>query len=164
MIAEIWNHARRQGVAQEDVGVAAEREDPFLNPRAARIVETDHRRAHLHRQVHDLHDLRGVGLRQRSADDGEVLREREHLASVDQTVTGDDAVARHDLGLHAEVAAPVRHQLVELLERLRIEQQLDALARGHLARGVLLFDPLGAAAELGAALQVRERFVRIRHG
>ena len=76
--------ARRQRVAQKDVGVAAEREHAFLNARAARIVQADDRRAELHRQIHDLHDLRGVGLRQRSAEDREVLREREHLAPVDQ--------------------------------------------------------------------------------
>ena len=88
------HHARRERVAQEDVGVAAEREHAFLDARAARVVQPDDRRAELHRQIHDLHDLRGVGLRQRSAEDGEVLREGEHLAAVDQAVAGDDAVAR----------------------------------------------------------------------
>ena len=52
-------------------------------------------------------------------------------------VAGDDAVAGHDLLLHAEVAAAVGDELVDLLEGAGIEEQLDALARGQLAGLVL---------------------------
>ena len=82
----------------------------------------------------------------RSAEDREVLREHEHLPAVDQAVAGDDAVARDELLLHPEVAAAVRHQLVELLERARIEQQLDPLARRELAGLVLALLAILAAA------------------
>ena len=98
MIAEICGiDARGQRVAQEDVGVAAERHHAFLNARAAGVVQADDRRAQLQRQVHDLDDLGGVGFRQRSAEDGEVLGEGEHLTAVDEAVAGDDAVAGNDL-------------------------------------------------------------------
>ena len=53
-------------VALEHVGIAAERGDAFLDARAARVVEADHRRADLHRLVHHLADLLGVRFRQRS--------------------------------------------------------------------------------------------------
>jgi hypothetical protein len=53
-------------------------------------------------------------------------------------VAGDDAVARDDLRVHAEVAAAVRDELVDLLEGAGIEQQVDALARRQLALLVLL--------------------------
>ena len=44
MIAEICGHdARGQRVAQEDVGVAAERHHALLDARAARVVEADDR-------------------------------------------------------------------------------------------------------------------------
>ena len=109
--------------------------------------------ADLHRQVHDLHDLGGVGFRQRSAEHGEVLRERKHLATVDQPVTGDDAVAGDDLLGHAEVAAAVRDQLVELFEGAGIEQQIDALARRELAGGVLPFEAFLAAARARRAVR-----------
>src|SRR5205823_6231796 len=89
-------------------GVATERENAFLNARAARVVQADDRRSELQREIHDLHDLRGVRLRQRCAEHGEVLREREHLAAVDEAVAGDDAVAWNELLRHAEVAAAVR--------------------------------------------------------
>ena len=71
-------------------------------------------------------------------------------------MAGDDAVAGDDLLVHAEVAAAVGDELVDLFERAGIEQQVDALARGQLAGVVLLLQPLLAAAELGAALEVVE--------
>ena len=67
-----------------------------------------------------------------------------------------DAVAGHDLIGHAEVAAPVRDELVDFFERARIEQQLDALARRQLAGGVLLLEAIGTAATLGPALEIGE--------
>jgi hypothetical protein len=45
--------------------------------------------------------------------------------------------------LHAEVGAAVGDELVELDEGARVEQQVDALAGGQLAVGVLLGDALG---------------------
>ena len=51
---------------------------------------------------------------------------------------------------HAEIVAAVLDEHVELLERVVIEQQFDALARGELALGVLRGDALLAAAETGA--------------
>ena len=69
---------------------------------------------------------------------------------------GDDAVARDDLILHPEVAAAVRDELVDFLERAGIEQQLDPLAGGELAGRVLALDAGLAAAELRAALQIGE--------
>ena len=44
MIAgDLRHHARSQHVAQEDVGVAGQRNHALLDARAARIVEPDHR-------------------------------------------------------------------------------------------------------------------------
>ena len=73
---DLRHDARGERVAEKDVGVAAEGDDAFLDARAAGVVEADDRRAVLHRQVHDLHDLRGVRFGERAAEDGEVLRER----------------------------------------------------------------------------------------
>ncbi len=68
----------------------------------------------------------------------------------------DDAVAGDDLLVHPEVEAAVRDELVELLERAGIEQEVDALARGQLAGLVLAAQPLLAAALLGPAFEFRE--------
>ena len=73
---------------------------------------------------------------------------------------GDDAVAGDDLLVHAEIAAAVRDELVDFVERSGIEQQIDPLARRQLAGVVLPFEAILAAAEFGAALEVCE----MRHG
>ena len=72
---------------------------------------------------------------------------------VDGAVAGDDAVAEDLLLVHAEVGAAVGDELVELDEAARVEQQVDALARGQLAGLVLALDALGAAAGRRLPLQ-----------
>ncbi len=135
---------------------AAEGDDAFLDARAAGVVEADERRAVLHGQVHDLHDLRGVGLGQRPAEDGEVLGEGVDQTSLHGAVAGDDAVAGDALLVHAEVIAAVDDELVELLERAVVEEELDALPRRELPLGVLAGDARFAAAELTLALAALE--------
>ena len=141
---DLRHDARRQDVAQEDLGVSAERHDAFLDPRASGIVEPDDRRSDLHREIHHLADLVGVGLRQRSAEHREVLAEDEHRSAVDLAVAGDDAVAEERL-FRRGVA--IRDERVEFDERIRVEQQVEPLARRQLARGVLFRDAGRAAAE-----------------
>ena len=55
--ADLRDHARGAHVAQEDVAVAGEGGDAFLDARAARVVQADHGRAGLHGEVHHLGDL-----------------------------------------------------------------------------------------------------------
>ena len=52
--------------------------------------------------------------------------------------------------LHAEIVAAVLDEHVELLEQIVIQEEVDALARGELALGVLGGDALLAAAKAGA--------------
>ena len=65
--------------------------------------------------------------------------------------------------LHAEFGRAVLDEHVELLERALVEQQLDALARGQLAAGVLRLDALLAAAELGAGAPLLEGVQDVFH-
>ena len=106
-------------------------------------------------------------LRQRAAEDGEVLAEHEHETAVDRAVAGDDAVAQVALSLEAEVRCAMSDERVELDERIGVEQQLESFACGELAALVLLVDALLATAKeaLGAhLLETREiRFFRV-HG
>ena len=82
-------------VALEHVGIATEGSDAFLDARAARVVETDHRCADLDCMVHDLADFLGMCFRQRAAEDREVLREDEDEAAVDGPVADHDTVAAY---------------------------------------------------------------------
>ena len=157
----------REDVAQEDVGVATERRDAFLDPRATGIVETDDRRTDLHGQVHDLADLLGVRLRQRSTEDREVLAEDEHEPTVDRPVSGDDAVAQDMLLGHPEFGGAVGDERIEFDERPWVEQEVQSFARRQLPPGVLSFDTDRATAQqcLGphALEPVEPLFIR-RHG
>ena len=104
-------------------------------------------RADLDRPVHDLADLLGVSLGQGAAEHGEVLAEDEHQPAIDRAVAGHDAVTRHLLVGHAKIVATMLDEHVRLLEGVRVEQELDALAGGELAALVLRLDPALAAAK-----------------
>src|SRR3546814_1339089 len=66
---------------------------------------------------------------------------------VDGAVASHHAVAGDFLLLHAEVEAAVLDIHVPLLEGALVEQDLQALARGQLALGVLRLDALLTAAD-----------------
>ena len=132
-------------VAAEDLAVQAERDDALLDAGAGALVDADDRAAGLDGEVHHLGDLLAVDLAQRAAEDGEVLGEHAHLAAVDLAVAGDHAVAVGPVLLEAERDRAVPGQLVELDEGALVEEQLDALAGGLAALGVLLLDRLRAS-------------------
>ena len=155
---DLRNHARRQRVPLEDLRVPRQRVAALLDTSAARVVQTDHRSAHVHRLVHHLADLLRVRSRQRTAQHREVLREQEHQTTVDRAVARHHTVARVVLLLHAEMHAAVRLQLVVLAERTLIHQQLDALASSQLPALVLRINALLASANQGAVASFRESF------
>ncbi len=155
---DLRHHAAVERVAQKNVGVAGQRHHAFLNASAARVIQADDRRAHLGGQVHDLHDLAGVRFGERSAEHREVLREHKDQPAFDAAVTGDEPVAVKLLLRHAEVAAAVGDQLVGLFERAFIEQELDALARRHLAFFMLLLAALLASALFGQVVALFQFF------
>ena len=129
-------------VAPEDLRVARERDDALLDPRAARVVDPDHRAAVLHRHVHDLADLLREDLGERPAEDREVLREDEHLAPEDRPVARDHRIAPGPVVAHVELDLAVPYEPVELDERARVEQLLEPLPREQLAALALARDVL----------------------
>lgn len=147
--ADLRYDTRCEYVTLEDLGIAAERRHAFLDARAAAVVEADDGRADLHRIVHDLHDLFGVPLRKRAAEDGEVLAEDIDEAAVDRAAAGDDTVARHYLVLHSEIGAIMLDIGVEFFERALVEKHVKPFARGQLALGVLRVDALLPAPKSG---------------
>ncbi len=156
-----------ENVAQEDVGVTGERHHAFLNARAAGVVEADDGSADAHGHVHHLDDLGGVGFGERAAEDGEVLSEDEDETAFDASVAGDEAVAEELLLVHAEVVAAVGDELVGLFEGAFVEEELDALAGGHLALLALRGDAGFASTGLGegvAALQFGQFLLKVHAG
>jgi len=134
-----------------------------LDARPAGVEQADHRRPDLHRLALDLDDLGRVRARQAAAEHGEVLGEDVDDLAVDRAPAGDDAVAGHLLVLHAEVGAAVLDEHVELLERALVQQQVDPLAGGQLALGVLGGDPRLAAAGLGLIATTVEFVENVLH-
>ena len=88
-----------------------------------------------------------MGLRERSAEHGEVLAEHENDPAVDPAPAGHHAVARHPLFFHAEIAAAMLDEHVVFFEAVQIEQHVEPLARRQFALGMLGLDPPLAAAE-----------------
>src|SRR3546814_3407273 len=105
-----------------------------------------------------------MGLREGAAEDREVLAEHEDQAAVDGAVAGHHAVAGDLLLLHAEVEAAVLDIHVPLLEGALVEQDLQALARGQLALGVLRLDALLAAADRRLRAHRLEPLKYVLHG
>src|SRR6266446_10271777 len=143
---DLRHHAAGQRVAQKNISITAETDDAFLNARAAGIIQSDDRSADFHRKIHHFANFFRVSFRKRTAKDSEVLRENENLATIDQTVTGNYAIAGIELFLHAKIPPAMDHQLIEFFKRSFIQQELDAFARGQLVCRVLLLHARGAAA------------------
>jgi hypothetical protein len=98
---------------------------------------------------------------ERAAEDREVLREHVHRPARDRPRAADHAVARDQRLLHAEVAAAVNDEGIELEEGAGVEQQRDPLVRRQLALGVLALDAGGASAlqpALAQGLEVGDAF------
>ena len=137
---DLRHDARGLNVAPEDLRVAAERDHAFLDPRAARVVDADHRAAELEREVHHLADLFGEGLREGAPEDREVLREDEDPPAEDRSAARDDGVPPRAPVHHPEVRGAVADVAVELDEAARVEQLFDALAGEKLAPRALALD------------------------
>ena len=140
--ADLWHDTRGLDVAPEDVRVAGQRDDALLDPRAAGVVDPDHRAAVLDSEVHDLADLLGEDLGERAAEDREVLGEDEDLAAEDVAVARDDRVAPRPPLAHPELDLAMPDITVELDERTGIEEALEPLAREQLALRALPLDRL----------------------
>src|SRR5260370_15526560 len=120
--ANLRNDATRERVPEEDVGIPGERFDALLNPRSARVVQTDDGSADFHGEVHDLANLLRIGPAQTAAEHGEVLGKYEDLASVDESVSGHNAITEHFLLIHSEIGASVNDESSGFDERARIEK------------------------------------------
>jgi hypothetical protein len=137
-------------VPPEQIAEAGQAPDAFLDARADRIEQRDDRNARRRRHLEQAADLLRVNLRERTAQHGEVLGEHRDATAVDEPETRDDAVAGITLLLEAERRVAMRDVRTDFLERVGVEQALDAFAGGELALRVLRVDALLAAAAVGS--------------
>src|SRR6185437_14427761 len=120
--ADLRNHSACLHISPENFGVTTEALDALLDSRAAGIVQSDHRRPGLDREIHDLANLRCVRSRETSSENREVLRKNVNDPTTDRPMAGDHAVAQEFLLLHPEIRAPMGDELVELDEASRVEK------------------------------------------
>src|ERR1700682_5644933 len=146
--ADLRDDSAAKRVAEENIGVTRERGDTFLNARAAGIVEADDGSARAHGKVHDFADFLRVGFRERTAENGKVLRENINQAAIDTAEAGDETIAGGTLLLHAEIDATVTDKFVEFFEGAFVQQKMDALAGGKFAGFVFALPALRAATGL----------------
>ena len=74
---------------------------------------------------------------------------------------GDHAIAQDFLLAHAERGGVVHDERVDLLERVGVTQEREALACRELAGLVLALDPVGPPALLGGRLHLGQAIVRV---
>ena len=135
---KLRHHAAGQHIALEHLGIAAERCDAFLNARAARIIQADHRRADLHRRVHHLADLHRVAFRHGAAEHGEILREDIDQPAVDRAAAGHHAVAGDASVRGMPKSTQLCSTYMSISSKLPSSSRIvEPFARGQLALGVL---------------------------
>ena len=153
--ADLRDHTRRPDVAQEDVRVAGQRDHPFLDPRAARVVDADDRDPIAKGELLDLDDLLRRDLAKRTPEHGRVIRVDGDGAPVDLAESRHHAVPGEPPLLHAETVSAICGEDVELHERALVQEHVDPVASGRFScRAPLVFGFGVGMQRLVAALAV----------
>ena len=92
---DLWYDAGGQCIAQKEVRVSTQADNTLLDAGASGVAEADDWGAVLHGHVHDLADFGGMGLCQRTAEHGKILRVNVDVTAVDLAKAGDDAVSQY---------------------------------------------------------------------
>ncbi len=143
----LGHNPRRERIPEEYSGIPAEADNPLLNARAAGVVQSDHRTADFHREIHHFCDLLRVDLRERPAEDREVLAENTDKPPADRSCSGDDPVSQVLLLVKPKIARPVFGEHIHLLKAPLVEENRQALTGRELPLSVLVLNPFPAAAE-----------------
>ena len=150
----LGDDARGQGVAGENLAIGPQRVHAFLDARAARVIDADHRGAVLQGQVQDLAHFGAVDIADRAALNGKVLGKDIDRAPVDCAPACDHALRREFVGAAGGKG-------VQFVKAARVEQQVDALASGQFAFVVLALDARDATAQAGGLFHFQKSVCRI---
>ena len=134
-------------IAEEDVGISAERRHALLDAGAAGVGQTDDRCAACHREIHHFADLLGMGLRQRSSEHGEVLGIDEDRPAIDRPHPVTTPSPRYCSSSSPNSVVRWMTNASSSWKRVLVEQDHQPLPSSQLATGMLLSNALLAAAE-----------------
>ena len=136
--------AHRHLLAEQVAGLGERRTRRSLDARAGGVEQPDDRDALTQRDLTQTLGLVLTHLTHRAGHHREVVRAHRNSAAIDLAYAGNHAVRREvplvglDRGIHRV------GELAELDERVRIEEQVDALPDGHLAHRALPLDERGS--------------------
>ena len=141
----LGDNTGRNGVVEEQLAVAAQSVDSFLDTGSAGVVHANARSAHLQGQSLNFGNLVGMHFAQGTAFNGEILREYINQATIDCAVTGGYAFTRQVFFLLAEVVAAMTDETVQFYERTFIQQSGNSFPCGHFASLMLFGNSLRTA-------------------
>ena len=147
----------------EHLAVARERANALLHPGAARVVDEDKGRTGAQRGLHDVGHLDGVDLAGRATGHGEVLAGQVYQAPAHGGGTGDHAIGRQDIALHAKQGGVVGRKLAHLVKAARVHQLGHAFACRHAAGLALLGLFVGTTAQFVVSLAAAQFFDLVLH-
>ena len=139
---DLWNRPGCDGVLKEYLPNSSRDVETFLDSGARRIVKPNHRYADLAGRLDAVGDLLRMRSPHRSGNNGEVLGEHVHGASIDLSITSDDSVGGLLSLSHAKINGRGFRQHELLDECAVIEQFLDTLPCCELAFAMLFGDGL----------------------
>ena len=142
------NHTRRHGIAKKNTRIPGQALHPLLNTRAARIIQSDHRSTVLQSQILHLHDLPSILRTQRTPEHRKIISIHKHEPALDPAIPRHDPVPGNPRPVHSIILTPVHHELVQLIKRSRIQQQVDPLPRRQLTGRMLLTDSVSPSGHL----------------
>jgi hypothetical protein len=131
----------------ENLRIAGQRLNAFLNPCAARVVHTDAWCSDQLGLVHNFTNFLSISLGKRASKYSEILGKGKCNLAINHALTCDNAISVNFLFVHPKVIAAVRYEGVILDERTTVEEQLDSFTSGQLVALVLLIDPVESPAK-----------------
>ena len=152
------NNAGCNGVAPEDLAVARECIDSFLNTSSAGIVQAYARCTDFESQFIYVNDLCSVHFTKGAAFNGEVLSECKYQSSINSAVTCYNAFAREIFLFLAEVVAAGFYEGIDFNESAFIKQKSESFTSSQFAFCMLFFNMFFATHSLNMSEFLMEKF------
>ena len=141
----LGNNAGSDGVFEEDLTIASQSVDSFLDTSTAGIVQANQRSAHFQSQALNLNNLSSMHFAKRAAFYSEVLCEYINQTAIYSAVTGGNAFTRKFFLFLTEVGATMTNETVQFYEGTFVEQCSDSFASSHFASFMLFSNTFFAA-------------------